>query len=337
MNVAGSRAALLLAMVTAGCTSAEPRSATRAHHAAATAEAAPNVAAALRSYERRLAAKHDEQREQQQYETALRHWQSGDAAGCQAMLEQVLRDNPQHRDAALLLAELHLWNMQPQQALQVLESLRAAHADDAPLNHTLGLAHDALGRAALARQFYQRAVELDPSNEVYLFSLDASRATTAPTVPQAPQRDNLVAQRMADSGAVVLAAHHSGAPQRRAGNPEARPLSADGNDNTPRAQRDAASPAGEIDHQPKVGDAPLCSTPGATNARQPDDEPSAAVAALALSDTDSAKDGLDSVVAPGLAMASEPALLPGLEALRGQRTDISTGRPPARKPLRLLR
>lgn len=342
--------ALLLALVTLGCTSAERRAAPAGNAAGPAESAAPNVAAALRHYERQLVAKHSDNLHQRQYDTALRYWQSGDAARCQAVLEQIVRDNPHHRDAALLLAELHLWNQQPQRALETLEPLRTARADDASLNHTLGLVHEALGRTTMARAYYQRAVELDPSNEVYLFSLDASRAS-ATGGTQTSRRDNLVAQHAPRADTLMLAAHHSAAvaDPPRAVQPQSphslRSPQSVVSPQSPEGDRaahpgvgssDAASHRTQPDLEPNAGQPPLRRMAGTASAALPQTGPATAAASPRL-EQDHAADSSSAVTDCDLALAGEPELLPGLQGLVGRRSEPTSQCPVARKPLRLLR
>jgi len=124
----------------------------------------------------------EEQRDQAQFYAAMNDWQQGNVPRCHRALQLILARNPEHRQARLLLAELYLYDHQPEQALEILIAQRDSHQnrtallldEDAVSQHTLGLAYEALGDAARARSCYRRAAELQPENELFAWSYEAA-------------------------------------------------------------------------------------------------------------------------------------------------------------------
>lgn len=122
-------------------------------------------------------------RDQAQYGAAAFSWETGDLDGCYESLTQLIRRTPHHRKGRLLLADVFLFREQPQLALEQLQAAAAHHPDDAEVEHSLGLAFDALGDTTTALAHYERAHALAPGDERFATSLNLARQFAAGGVP----------------------------------------------------------------------------------------------------------------------------------------------------------
>ncbi|MBI3467379.1 MAG: tetratricopeptide repeat protein [Planctomycetes bacterium] len=142
----------------------------------------------------------EEQRDQAQLHSAMNDWQQGNVSRCRRSLQLIIARNPEHRQARLLLAELHLYEHQPEQALDILladgagdqEGGLEADEQDAAWQHTLGLAYEALGDGAQACDCYRRAAELQPDNDLFAWSYEAA-------IDEIDAIDNIGERDLADS------------------------------------------------------------------------------------------------------------------------------------------
>lgn len=126
-------------------------------------------------------------REMAEFRVAQEQWDRGDLAGCDATLRRLLKRNPDHLDARLLLAELRIDQGRSSEAVADLQPLAEAHAEDARIQHLLALALDASGDTEAAVAYYAKAVQLEPANELYRLSHDGCIASTAsPASYEAP-------------------------------------------------------------------------------------------------------------------------------------------------------
>ncbi len=158
----------------------------------------PDIANQQRKRREQAVADFDQKRDTAEYQAALSCWRHGDVAGCRQTLVSLLKRNPKHRQAGLLLAELHLADQQPEEARRQAEAVLALYPDDAQAHHVLGLALEAAGQGEAARSHFEQAVQLDPKNETYALS----RQTAAePIEPVAFASDQPVAERAAKSNA----------------------------------------------------------------------------------------------------------------------------------------
>jgi tetratricopeptide (TPR) repeat protein len=107
------------------------------------------------------------QRNHAQFEAAVARWRTGDVDGCRAALEDLLQRDPDHREGHLLTAELLLLSDEPEKALQHARGVIERRADDAPAQHTAGLALEALNRREEALACYEQATKVDTSNELF--------------------------------------------------------------------------------------------------------------------------------------------------------------------------
>lgn len=122
---------------------------------------------------RETARSFDHQRDQVQFQAAVSRWEQGDADGCREALARLLERNPDHLESRLMLCELCLINHDAQQAHKYLEEALAGHPNNPQVLHTMGLWLEATGKASQAAVYYERAVQLDPHNEVYRMSHEA--------------------------------------------------------------------------------------------------------------------------------------------------------------------
>jgi Tfp pilus assembly protein PilF len=129
-----------------------------------------DVSVAMRQRKEKAVLEFEQKRDNAEFQAALGRWRHGDVAGCRESLTNVLKRTPNHRDAGLLLAELHLADQQPEAACRQAESVLAAHPDDAEAHHILGLALEAAGQTDQAKAHFEKAVQLDPKNETYALS-----------------------------------------------------------------------------------------------------------------------------------------------------------------------
>ena len=180
----------------------------------------------------------EEKRDYAQLQAALARWQSGDVKGCREQLEKLMARNPKHPEAQLLLADLMLFEQQPDQAIQQLKQTLAENPSNARAQHTMGLVLEANGQTDEALPYFQRATELEQTNELFALSYqtaqDASRMQAEN--PADPQKEPsgadwsevtanaAVRQMLAEAGAALAAgnvrAAHSLFVQAAAKEPE---------------------------------------------------------------------------------------------------------------------
>lgn len=121
---------------------------------------------ALETYERR--------RETAQFQAALDAWNQSDYDHCQELLTQLLQQNPAHREATLLLAELFQHIGRPADAVAVLKQSLNHHPHDAALLHAIGLSLDLDGDTDSALAYFKQAATIEPENEVFTASYNAA-------------------------------------------------------------------------------------------------------------------------------------------------------------------
>lgn len=117
----------------------------------------------------------EQRRDTAQLGAALDRWKQGDSAAAQELLEQLLRRNPNHVEGRRALADLCAARPDPAAATEHLLYLIERHPDDAQAHHSLGLAFESLHRQAEAATHFERAVTLEPANELYQLSLEGCR------------------------------------------------------------------------------------------------------------------------------------------------------------------
>lgn len=121
------------------------------------------------------AGKHiGDQRDRSEFEAAKFAWQQNDAQGARELLEKLLKRNPGHREAGLLMAELLLVEQQPDQAQEQLKHVLARHPDDAEALHAMGLLLEAQNKLPEAQVYFRRASQAAPGKHEYRLSRDAA-------------------------------------------------------------------------------------------------------------------------------------------------------------------
>ncbi len=153
-------------------------------------------------------AQFERRREKAQFTAALARWHEGNLGECRTALDEIVRRNPNHTQARLLLSELLLAEQQPQLALEQVEGVLEKEPRNAAAIHTAGLAYEALGNTDVAREHFRLATELAPDNEVFLLSYDVISDTT-PRNPASPfiATDQTTNDQMAGSGGTGHAGH----------------------------------------------------------------------------------------------------------------------------------
>jgi Flp pilus assembly protein TadD len=91
------------------------------------------------------------------------------------LLAAILERRPDDVDCRRLLADVCLDRNDLPAAEAHLRKLLEQDHDDAQSHHSLGLLLEESGRAAEAVRHFDRALALDPQNEVYILSREASQ------------------------------------------------------------------------------------------------------------------------------------------------------------------
>ena len=128
-----------------------------------------------------------------QLKAAIARWTEGDVEGCEASLRQLLQRNPRYKDAGIALADL-LTHKEDLKAAEELIRKLLADFDDPQIHHSLALLLETTGRSNEAVFHFQRAVELEPQNELYTLSLEAMlEQPVLPDVVEQSESDDVAA------------------------------------------------------------------------------------------------------------------------------------------------
>ncbi|WP_106389793.1 tetratricopeptide repeat protein [Enhygromyxa salina] len=114
------------------------------------------AAAAMREHARRP---------EQLLATALMQREGGEFLAAEATLEQLLRDRPEEREGALLLASSRLWRCDHEGAAALAAALLERAPDDAEALRTLGAAAYLASRSELALDLLNRALHHNPGDD----------------------------------------------------------------------------------------------------------------------------------------------------------------------------
>lgn len=115
-----------------------------------------------------------------EFEAARARWLRDDSKGCEELLKNLLTRNPTNRDALLLLGEVYLTTNRSQQAFEQVQKALEAYPEDAHTHYSMGLLLDATGQSGPALDYYERACQREPDNELYSISFrDALEAANA--------------------------------------------------------------------------------------------------------------------------------------------------------------
>jgi len=110
-----------------------------------------------------------------EFEAALARWDQEDVEGCRRRLEALLARDPQHHDAHVLMAQVHLFEHRYQQAWALIEKAVATDPNDAEAQFTAALVLDYTEQNHAALAYYERAAKLQPQNPVYAFFYQTAR------------------------------------------------------------------------------------------------------------------------------------------------------------------
>jgi tetratricopeptide (TPR) repeat protein len=116
------------------------------------------------------------QRNFAQFQAAQARWREGNVKACREALEEVLSRDPAHLEARMLLVQVLLSQEKFDLARGYLEQILAEAPANARAQHTMGLLLEIQGHQTQAREYYQRAHELEPDNRQYALSCTAPRA-----------------------------------------------------------------------------------------------------------------------------------------------------------------
>lgn len=120
-----------------------------------------------------LVSEFEKTRSEAQYAAALSSWQHGDSETAREILETMVAREPENGEARRLLADLLLEMGEPQLAENHLRLLISQNDVDDAAHYALGLLLENSGRESEALSHLQRAVELDPENELFGMTADA--------------------------------------------------------------------------------------------------------------------------------------------------------------------
>ncbi|MCS7238720.1 MAG: tetratricopeptide repeat protein [Thermoguttaceae bacterium] len=110
----------------------------------------------------------------------------GDYPAAIARLKELARRDPTNLEVKLFLADTLLAAGSPAEALTILAQVELSAPQDARVHHLLGLAWDALGEPRRALYHHEKAILLDPANEVYLACYEQLAEALSPPSGHSP-------------------------------------------------------------------------------------------------------------------------------------------------------
>lgn len=128
-----------------------------------------------------------------QWEAAQAEVLRGDYPAALNRLRELARRRPQDIEVQLFLADTLLAAGSPREALTVLAQAEKRAPNDARVHHLLGLCWDALGDPSQALFHHERALLLEPQDEVYLacYELLVLRSTSPGAFAPVPKENPL--------------------------------------------------------------------------------------------------------------------------------------------------
>lgn len=120
------------------------------------------------------AARIRDQRDRGEFQAAQFAFQQGDIDGARELLERVLKRDPHHLEAGMLLAELMILEQQPDQASAQLKQILARHPQHPGALHAMGSLLEAEGKPQEALAYFHEASRLAPDNQEYKLSCQTS-------------------------------------------------------------------------------------------------------------------------------------------------------------------
>ena len=131
----------------------------------------PDVKPLRKARSAQLVKEYAQRRDDAQYQAALSAWNQGNTETCRELIDTLLDRTPEHRNGRLLLVQLHLLEQELAEARTEADRLAKELPADAEVLHVQGLVCEAVGDLEQAEKCYQRAVEIDPNNEIFAASL----------------------------------------------------------------------------------------------------------------------------------------------------------------------
>lgn len=116
----------------------------------------------------------EQRRQAIQMEVAVDAWKAGNLDRCEEVLVRLVDLDPENCRARLMLAELYLLRDQPEQSSEQMQRLTEKFPDHAHVWHMLGLAEEAQGNQQAALASYEKALQLEPENELLQASYTAA-------------------------------------------------------------------------------------------------------------------------------------------------------------------
>lgn len=171
---------IMLAMIVAGsslsiacgCANLQARSAKA--KTAKTGAASDATAGVPKKQSAQMVRDFEAKRDQTQLQAARSRWSQGDGEGCSVLLGKLLMRSPGHREAILLLAEVHLVEEMSAEALPAVKKFVEANPRDAAAQHAFGLLLQAAGDEAAGHEHLAIAAQLEPENRLYAAVVAAS-------------------------------------------------------------------------------------------------------------------------------------------------------------------
>lgn len=124
-------------------------------------------------------AQFETRRNDAQYKAAVQSWERGDKAGCHIALEQLLFRAPDHQAARMLFADLLVADGKLERARKELTQVLQQAPHHAPAHHAMGLVLESMQQSRGAVTHYERAVELEPNNELFQMTLEAAQLSSS--------------------------------------------------------------------------------------------------------------------------------------------------------------
>ncbi len=147
-----------------------------AQHAAWLKPTVPDVRPIREKQAREALDSFEKQRNQAEYQAARTALREGQHETCRTMLANILRRDPQHAAAQVLMLELMSSTDAGQDAIQAAAAARQRFANNAQVQFACFLVYDEAGQNDLAVECLTSAVRLAPGEELYAQHLEALEA-----------------------------------------------------------------------------------------------------------------------------------------------------------------
>ena len=121
-----------------------------------------------------IVKEYEEKRSQALYQAAITRLHQGDDAGCRQAVQQLLQLAPQHAAGRLLKAEDHLMRYELAEAQHEIQQVLKDSPEHPQALHAMGLVKEALGESEAAAEFFGRAAELAPDDQIVAMDYESS-------------------------------------------------------------------------------------------------------------------------------------------------------------------